>query len=142
MIVSETTRFGKLQGICHLNTPYFAYFNPPLTSQRSNILVSGNPDGLLRVPLVGRTAHAEPHNLRTWLRRKPVVKFLTTLFLRNKPYLKFSLQVFAAGFAFVFRLPFSPAFFAYLFRLRFSLEFSLQFSLGFSRSSCWACCCM
>ena len=74
VIVFEGIRFGKLQGICHLNTLCFACFNSPSTSQRSNVLVSSNPDGLLHVPLVGWPAHAEPHDLHTWLRRKPAVK--------------------------------------------------------------------
>ena len=54
MIVSEATEFGKLQGIRHLKPHCFACFNPPSTSERSNIIGSIKPDGLLRVPLVGR----------------------------------------------------------------------------------------
>ena len=130
MIVFEATRFVKLQGIRQLNPLCFACFNPPSTSQRLNSLGSSSPDGLYMFPwLAGLLTRSLTSCALGWENLR--WKFQTTLFLRNKPHLKFSLQVFAAGFASLFRLRFrlrfSPAFFACVFRLSFRFSFRLEF---------------
>ena len=130
VIVSETTRIGKLQGICHLNTPCFAYFNPPSTSQRSNILLATLMAfyvfpwlaGLLTRSLI-TCALGWGENLR-WNFKPPSFCGINHIWNFR---CRFSLRGSPSFFAYLFRLRFSPTFFACVFRLSFRFSFRLNF---------------